>query len=112
MLRLRWQLAKIELAEDFGRAKRLLAVWLAAMVLLIGSLPVLVVAAAEGLAGTGGLSRVGWLLVFGGAMLFGSLAAAGVAWLWFRRRFNGLKETLAELEEDRLWLDEWRQAKQ
>ena len=38
------------------------------------------------------------------------VAAALVAWLaWrrFRRRFVGLEETLEELREDLVWLQEW-----
>ena len=107
MLRLRWELARLELSEDFWRTKWLLISWLVALALLLGALPVLVVAAAEWLDGAAGLGRFGWLTTLGGAMVIVALGLALAAWWWFRRNLVALRETLAELEEDRLWLDEW-----
>jgi uncharacterized membrane protein YqjE len=107
MVRLRWELARVELTEDFRRARNLLIIWFVCGVVLIGALPVLVVAAAEWLDGTWGLGRIGWLIVLAGLMIAGSLATAGAAWSWFRHRMIALRDTRAELEEDRLWLEEW-----
>ena len=42
---------------------------------------------------------------------FGLLGAACLAGLWawwrFRRQFGGLEETLEELREDLVWIEEW-----
>lgn len=106
-LRLRMELAQLELAEDYRAAKRLAVVLLTALVMLLTSLPLLAVALAEVLDGVGGVSRAGWLLVL--ALVLMLLAGSGsfLAWRRFRRGMVGLQETLEELREDVLWLREW-----
>ncbi len=106
-LRLRMELAQLELAEDYRAAKRLAVVLLTAVVMLLTSLPLLAAALAEVLHGVGGLSRAGWLLLFAlGLMLLAGLGSF-LAWRRFRRGMVGLQETLEELREDLLWLREW-----
>ena len=80
--------------------------WLAAIVLAIAALPVLVVCLADVLDGRAGIHRGGWLLIFGGGLLLLAVAGGYLAWRRFRRKFVGLRETLEELREDMLWLQE------
>jgi uncharacterized membrane protein YqjE len=106
MLSARWELARLELAADLRSAQQLLVAWLAAIVLAIAALPVLVVCLAGVLDGRAGIPRTGWLLIFGGGLLLLAVAGGYLAWRRFRRRFIGLRETLEELREDVLWLQE------
>jgi hypothetical protein len=46
-------------------------------------------------------------LIFAGILLSIGAIVAYFAWRRFRRRFIGLQETLEELREDRVWIDEW-----
>jgi hypothetical protein len=48
-----------------------------------------------------------WMLLLGG---FSLLLGAGIGWAAyqrFRSDFSGLRNTLAELQEDIVWLREW-----
>ena len=106
MARLRWQLAVLEFRAAATQVKRLAIAVGVAAVLGLTSLPVLVVYAAEMLNGLW-LERTGWLLILGLGLL---VIAIGGGWLavWrFRRRFVGLEESLEELREDLVWLEEW-----
>jgi hypothetical protein len=102
----RWQLAQLELKADLQSAKRLAIVWLTAGVMALTSLPLLASSLAEMLDGRYGIARGLWLLIFGGGLLFLALVGGYLAWRRFRRRFIGLQETLEELREDLLWLQE------
>ncbi len=106
-LRLRIELAQLELAEDYRAAKRLAVVLLTALVMLLTSLPLLAVALADVLDGVGGLSRAGWLLIFAMGLVLVAGSGSLVAWRRFRRGMVGLQETIEELREDLLWLREW-----
>lgn len=108
MLDLRWRLARLEITEAVGSVKRLAVVLALVVVAVLVALPVLVVYAAELLGRHSNLSFSGWLLIFGVGLLTVSLAGGWLAWLRFRREFTGLEETLEELREDLVWLDEWR----
>ena len=104
MLRLRWDLAELELRSDarlIGRSAVVLAI---AALMALTALPVLAVSVAEMLDGLLGVSRTGWLLMTGLGLLAGGSAAACLVWLHFRRRFIGLEQTLEELREDALWV--------
>jgi uncharacterized membrane protein YqjE len=107
MLRLRWELFRLEAISDLKNARRLLIIGIMASVLILTSLPLFAVALADVLAGVWQITRWGWLLIFGGALLAIAVLAAFLAWWRFRRRFLGLQETLEELKEDRVWLEEW-----
>ncbi|MGA2033909.1 MAG: hypothetical protein ABSG68_16805 [Thermoguttaceae bacterium] len=48
-----------------------------------------------------------WLLILGLLLLLGAGSLAGLAWLSFRRKFVGLRQSLEELREDAVWLHEW-----
>lgn len=102
----RWELARLEAVRATQQVQQLAIIGGVCLVVLLVSLPLLVVAAAGGLAGTLGLSREAWLALIGGMLLVGSLTVAALAWLGFRRRFEGFARSLAELREDVVWLKE------
>jgi hypothetical protein len=102
----RWELARLELAADLRSARRLAICWLAAGALALAVLPLLAVALADTLDGCGQISRGGWLLRLAGGLLVLAGAGGWLAWRRFRRQFFGLRETLEELREDLVWLQE------
>jgi hypothetical protein len=104
----RWELARLELAADLKSFKRLAIAWFLAAVLLMTSLPLLATCLAEVLDNYAGISRIGWLLIFGGGLLILAILGGYLAWRRFRRQFIGLRETLEELREDAAWLREKR----
>jgi uncharacterized membrane protein YqjE len=112
MLRLRWELFRLEATADLKNARRLLIGWAVAGVLILTSLPLFAVALADVLADVWQIARWGWLLIFAGLLLTLAVSAAYLAWRQFRRRFSGLQETLEELQEDRVWLEEWIRGKE
>ena len=103
---LRWELALLELQEDFRSAKRLAVVFAVSAVMALAGLPLLFVLAAELLDGRLGLARTSWLAIFGAVLLLGAALAGALTWRHFRRHTVGLEETLEELREDLLWLRE------
>ncbi|MBN2579116.1 MAG: phage holin family protein [Pirellulales bacterium] len=104
---LRSELARLEIAADLRRARRLAIIWIIAGALLLAAFPLPAVAAAELLDGCGGVPNWGWLLIFSGGLFLIALAAVFLAWRRFRRRLALLRQTLEELREDFLWLREW-----
>jgi hypothetical protein len=112
MAAIRWQLAWLELKADALAAKRLAVALVLSAVMGLCALSLLAVFAAEMLDGLCGLSRPGWLLLFAAALLCGGAAAGYLAWRRFRRSFTGLEQSLAELREDSVWLQEWMAAKE
>lgn len=106
-LALRWQLAMLEIRADLRSGRRLAIGLGVAIVMALTSLPLLLVAAAQGLDGCCGLSTTGWLLVGGGTLLLASPPLAWLAWRRFRRHVVALQQTLEELHEDAVWLREW-----
>ncbi len=109
-VKLRLELAQLELMEDYHSARRLALVLAAALVMLLTSLPLLVVALAEALDGAGQLSRAGWLVIFALGLILIATAGGLFAWRRFRCGMVGLQETVEELREDILWLREWTAA--
>ena len=105
----RWELARLEIESDLRSARRLAVAWLAALVMLLTSLPLVAVWLAGVLAGLTGTGAGSWLLGFAAALLLLSIAGGYLAWRRFRRNFLGLRETLEELREDVLWLREKRE---
>jgi hypothetical protein len=106
LLRVRWQLGKLE-AQTAVYSLRGLAITLAVAALLaLVALPVLVVALAKALDGAAGIPFAGWAAIFGCGML---IVAAGLAWFRYRRfraEFAGFEQSLEELREDFVWLEE------
>lgn len=102
----RWELARLELQADLRSVRRLAIAWLAAIVLGLTSLPLAMLCLAEALDGCGGIARGQWLLGFAAGLPIAAVVGGYLAWRRFRRRFVGLQETLEELREDLLWLQE------
>jgi hypothetical protein len=71
------------------------------------ALPLLAVCLAQLLDGWWAVSGTGWLAIFASALLLGGILGASLAYRHFRRNLIGLEETLEELREDLLWLQEW-----
>jgi hypothetical protein len=108
----RWRMARLELGVALTDIRRLAVAFAVAALLALVSLPVLVVAVADLLAGCWGIDRTGWLLIeFGGLVV----TAAAIGWLGWRRfqsRFVGLEETLEVLREDLAWAEQMTGKKQ
>lgn len=111
MILARWELARLEVEADFRSAKRLTIVWVVSAIMGLTAFPLMAVCAADALDGWGHMTRVGWLLIFAGALLILAIAGAHLAWRRFRRRFVGLRETIEELREDMVWLQEGRRTR-
>ena len=107
LARTRWLLARLEATEAIRSLKGLAIVLAVATVFVLTGLPVLVVALADALDGTQGISRIGWLCSFGSGLLALGCVAGGAKYRRFRQEFVGLEETLEELREDVAWLREW-----
>jgi uncharacterized membrane protein YqjE len=107
MLALRWELFRLEALSDLKNTRRLLIVAAVAGVLIFTSLPLFAVALADVLAGVWQIAPWGWLLIFAGSFIILATAAVYLAWRRFCRRFLGLQETLEELREDLVWMQEW-----
>jgi uncharacterized membrane protein YqjE len=108
MLSLRWELAGLELREDIRSARRLAIKGAIAAILALTALPLLVAAVALGLACWTGIPTAAWLVLFASSLLFAASVTGFLAWRRFRRDFIGLAETIEELREDVVWLNEWR----
>jgi hypothetical protein len=102
----RWELARLEIGADLRATKRLAILWLAALVLLLTSLPLAIAGLAEALAGWHNIPRLAWLLIFAAVLLLSALIGGYLAWRRFQRNFVGLRETFEELREDAVWLKE------
>ena len=106
LLSVRWRLGKLEIQAAAHSAQRLAAGAMIALLLVLVSLPVLVVALASALDGALGVALAGWSAIFGFGML---LSAAALGWFRYRRfraEFVGLEQSLEELREDVIWLEE------
>jgi hypothetical protein len=106
MASLRWELVRLELQSAIGSIRRLVIAAVGAGVLVLCALPILAVGLAEGLDGRLGVSRLGWLLIFGLTLLLGGIAGGTLAWRHFRRRFTGFEQSIGELREDLVWMEE------
>jgi len=95
---LRWQLARVELADDLRRLRRTVILLVLAAVMLLAALPVLLVMAAHLLHGWLGVGRIGWLAIMGLSLL--AAAALLGSWAWWRLRSRPLvwEETLEEAD--------------
>lgn len=107
MARMRWELAELELRSDVKRLKQLVAAWGIAVVLGLAVFPVLAVWLATVLETRFLLPPVATLPALAALLLAGAGGIAWGAWRWFRSRLSGLEETLEELREDAVWLEEW-----
>jgi hypothetical protein len=104
---LRWRLAELELRESAQVARRF-AVWsIVAAVLLLTSLPVFVVALAAWLDEAAALPWLSWTWILGLVFTIGGSAVLWFSWHRFRRDFRGLEQSIEELREDLVWVQEW-----
>ncbi len=107
MAALRWQLARLELDADLRQLRRLAISVGVAGGLAVASLTLVSAAMAELLQEWLGGSRALWLAVLAAGLCAASGLTGWAAWRTFRRRFLGLRETLEELREDAVWIEEW-----
>ncbi|HID77585.1 MAG TPA: hypothetical protein EYP56_16515 [Planctomycetaceae bacterium] len=107
LIRLRAELAQLEVRAAVGAMRRLIASLAAGAGMAIVGLPLLAVAAAELLDGTFRLPRWGWLLALAIILIGLGLGGCWLAWRRFQREFTGMEQTLEELREDVRWLCEW-----
>jgi H+/Cl- antiporter ClcA len=105
---LRWRLAEIELRESAQTTKRF-AIWaIVALVLLLTSLPIFVVALSAWLDQLATLpGNVSWTWILGLTLAIGGTAVGWFSWRRFRRDFRGLEQSIEELREDLVWVKEW-----
>jgi len=106
-LLLRWQLARTEAEADLRSIKQLAVVLAIAIVMALSAVPILLVCLARLLDGWLGVPNTAWLAIFGLGLLIGGATAGHFGWHRFRNRFIGLQQTLEELREDIVWLQEW-----
>jgi len=107
MFAARAALAKLELTESVRQTARCGIVLAVALVLLLSAVPVAVATLALAGATYFEQSPLAWLAVSAVLLV---IVSAFIAWLAiraFRRDFTGLRDTLAELREDLVWLHEW-----
>jgi uncharacterized membrane protein YqjE len=106
MAQARWELARLELQADLRAAKRLVMAWLLSVVLALTALPLGVACLADVLDGRAGIPRYGWLLLFAAGLITLALAGGYLAWRRFWRKCTGLRETIEELREDMVWMQD------
>jgi uncharacterized membrane protein YqjE len=107
MIQLRRDLADLEIRHDRALVKRFLLVGGTAALLVLCGLPLLLTAAALGLAQVTDLGAVGWLSFFGAVLVLPGAVALVLSVRGLRSEFCGLSNTLAELREDLVWIREW-----
>jgi hypothetical protein len=107
MLALRTDLARLEMAQASRKGRTLaIALALGGVLLLLGLGPWIIVVG-ELLAQWLDVRRKAMLLIVGGVLLLAAMLLLGVAYAAWRR-FSFFEDSLAELREDMLWLQEWR----
>ena len=107
MIQLRRDLAELEVRHDRALVKRFLIVGGTAAVLVVCGLPLFLTAAALGLAQSTDIGTAVWLSFFGAVLVLPGTVAIVLSVRRLRAEFCGLRNTLAELREDLVWLREW-----
>jgi uncharacterized membrane protein YqjE len=108
MFELRRRLAELEIKSDIAASRRLAVFGGIGAVLALAGLPiVLMTLAAYADAHWTNVSFPWISLASGAALLVAGALLMLAAWRRFRYEFLGLRETLAELREDVVWLREW-----
>ncbi len=107
MCQLRWQLAQLELQSDAVALRRLAVGLIVGGLMILTSLPLWANWAIELLQRWSGVPRSIWLVEFAGVLLVLGIVLAWFSWRRFRRERVMLRETLEELREDIIWLEEW-----
>lgn len=106
LLAARYDLARWEVKSDVDSTRRLAAVAGAGAVLALTGLPLLLIVLSQTLAAATETDAIGWELLFGGIFTIVGAGLIWTGWRTFRRDFAGLRQTLAELREDQIWLEE------
>ena len=109
---LRWQLAQLELQRAIAQTRRLAILATAAAILGTVALSLGAVAAALALGPALNLAPACILGVLGLVLLVVAALVAWIGWRWFRRRFRGLEQSIEELREDLVWLEDWTARRQ
>jgi len=107
MLTLRWELARLEISLAVRQIKALAIVLAVVGVVALVSLSVLTVAAALWISVHWHRTPESTLFIVGAVLLVLALLLGFGAVARFRRRFRGLEDSIAELQEDAEWLKEW-----
>lgn len=107
MLRARAELLGLELQAARSTATRVIVYVLVGLLGLLFSVPVLVVALSQQVARWFDLDALMILWVANGILLVVSVGLILLAWRRYRRNFHGLEDSIAELREDMLWMQEW-----
>ncbi len=110
MLELRRKLATLEFTHDYQLLRRNVIGGGIGVVMAMTGLPLLLQAAARQMGSVTSLSVTAWTLLFGTVLLALGTLLLGLAFRKTRSGFCGLQGTLAELNEDLIWLREWAQA--
>ena len=109
MVTLRRELAALEINHDRQLTRRCLTVGLAGAILVLVALPLLLHAAADALSHITTLNATTWNVILGSALAAPGIMLLAFGLRKFRAEFCGLRGTLAELNEDLIWLREWTQ---
>ena len=107
MIQLRRELAELEFRHDRALVKRFLMVGGTAAVLVVCGLSLLLTAAAWRLGQVTEFSPGAWLFFFGAVLVLPGTVAIVLSIRRLRAEFCGLRNTLAELHEDLVWIREW-----
>jgi uncharacterized membrane protein YqjE len=106
-IQLRRELAELELRHDRVVLRRFLSVGGIALALVACGLSLLLTAAADELARATDIRPAAWLSFFGAVLVLPGTVAIVLSVRRLRAEFCGLRNTLAELREDLVWLREW-----
>ena len=106
---LRRELAALEITHDRQLLRRGIIVGGIGAVMALTGLPMLLQAAASGLASVTLLSTTVWSVIMGVVLLVPGLILLAHTIRKTRSGLCGLKGTLSELNEDVIWLREWAQ---
>ena len=107
MISLRRQLAEAEIRSDVALARRVVIVGGIGLVVVLCGLPVLLVSLALQFENWIGADSPFWSIFFGIGLVAAGALTIWTVWRRFRHEFLGLRESMAELKEDLIWLREW-----
>lgn len=107
MFRARAELLGLELQAARSTATRVIVSVLLGLFGLVVTIPIVVVALAWQIARWFDLDLLVVLWVATGMLLVVSVGLILLAWRRYRRDFHGLEDSIAELREDMLWMQEW-----
>jgi uncharacterized membrane protein YqjE len=107
MAQLRRQLAALEIGHDRALLRRFLLVGGPGAVLTFIGAPLLLMVAARGIARALGWDDTASILAAGSLFALPGVIMLVLALRRLRAQFCGLRGTLAELNEDLVWLREW-----